>query len=97
MLTESFRIEGAPRSDGQVYFTSPDLPGFRLLLQDREGDASVYSDEIISALKVFYPLYKQAEARRKVTQVTTSRLAQNGTSSDRKTYGLLASVGLAPA
>lgn len=92
MEAKEFRIEGRPRDDGKVYFTSQDLPGFRLLLDYRE-DPNDYREEIVAALEIFYPLFKAAEAR----QMTPSiKAAERPATHDRaRSFGLVASFGVA--
>lgn len=89
MTTEKFRIEARLRPDGKVYFTSQDLPGFRLLL-DRRDDPDDYNSEIIAALEVFYPLFKAAEARQKTPIIETA-----DRSAAHESFRLVASFGMA--
>lgn len=87
-MTESFRIEARPRANGKVYFTSQDLPGFRLLLDHRES-ADDYRDDILAALEAFYPLFKAAEARQKTPSIIS---AERPTDYDSgRSFGLVAS------
>ncbi len=67
-MSEQFTIHGTARDDGYVFFTSPDIPGFRLLIEARD-DVEAYRKDLISALQAFYPVYKSAEARRRVDSI----------------------------
>ena len=96
MLTETFELRGEPRPDGRMYFTSPDLPGFRLLLEQRD-EPSAYKDEIISALRQFYPLFKAAEAKRRTVRIVAPARSENRERADQEPVRLCASFALAPA
>lgn len=60
MSTETYTFHASERDGGFVSITSPDLPGFRLLLEE----GADIPTEINRALKVFYPVYKAARAKR---------------------------------
>ncbi len=60
MNTTILTLRGTTTEDGRTYITSEQLRGFRLVVHPGE----ILEDEINSALRVFYPIYREAETRR---------------------------------
>ncbi len=77
METETFTLHGKKLEDGGFYVTSQELPGFRLIVKN-EVDAE---QEVIAALRQFYPLYKaaaaKAEARHREPRVHTTNYSHH--------------------
>jgi hypothetical protein len=94
MRADTFRIEGKRRPDGTIYFTSRELPGFRLLLEYHK-DLGDYVAEITEALKVFYPLYKAAEAQHTSVTILPSGQRTAREPEPREEVELTASFALA--
>jgi hypothetical protein len=91
MPTDTFHLAGMPRADGRVYFTSPELPGFRMLV-DIEKES--FREDIADALSIYYPLHLAAKAKQKHFVVTNDR-TDNRETPDRNGYRMVASFAAA--
>jgi hypothetical protein len=68
MADAAIKLHAHRRDDGRLYITSSDLPGFRFLAEPEEE----FQNELLAALREFYPIYHAAKAKADARRIALS-------------------------